>query len=49
MHYGKFLLYTGIGAGIWNAILLGIGYFAGKNDTLVKELLSEVFLILLVV
>jgi membrane protein DedA with SNARE-associated domain len=44
MPYGKFLLFTGAGAGAWNAILLGIGFVAGKNDELVKQLLSQSFL-----
>lgn len=49
MNYGKFLIFTIIWAGTWNAILLSIGYIAGKNDTLVKKLLSESFLIVIVV
>lgn len=48
MDYKKFLLYTGIGAGWWNAILLGIWYFAGKNDELIKQLTSTAFLIILI-
>ena len=31
MHLGNFVLYTTIGASIWNAILVGIGYFCGKS------------------
>uniref|UniRef100_A0AB33JIT2 DedA family protein n=5 Tax=unclassified Prevotella TaxID=2638335 RepID=A0AB33JIT2_9BACT len=27
MHYGKFLLYTTIGAGAWNCILAGLGWY----------------------
>ena len=27
MHYGKFLLYTTIGAGCWHAILAGLGWY----------------------
>ena len=27
MHYGKFLLYTTIGAGIWHSILAGLGWY----------------------
>jgi membrane protein DedA with SNARE-associated domain len=49
MDYKKFLFFTVIGAGTWNAILLWIWYIAGKNDELVKKLLSESFLIVLVV
>ena len=31
MHLGNFVLYTTLGASIWNAILVGIGYFCGKS------------------
>ncbi len=27
MHYGKFLLYTTLGAGVWNCILAVLGYY----------------------
>ena len=27
MHYGKFLLYTTIGAGTWNVILAALGWY----------------------
>ncbi len=27
MHYGKFLLYTTIGAGVWNCILAFLGWY----------------------
>ena len=27
MHYGKFLLYTTIGAGVWHSILAGMGWY----------------------
>ncbi|MFQ5561104.1 MAG: DedA family protein [Nitrospinota bacterium] len=37
MNLPKFTLYTGIGAGIWCAILAVIGYIAGKNEDLIKE------------
>ncbi len=49
MHYGKFVLYTAIGAGTWNLILLGIWYIAGKNDELVKKILGETFLMIIVI
>jgi len=49
MNFGLFIFLTFIGAGTWNAILLGIGYVAGKNDELVKKLLSEAFLIIIII
>lgn len=30
MHFGKFLLYTVIGASLWNSVLAILGYFLGK-------------------
>jgi membrane protein DedA with SNARE-associated domain len=49
MHFWKFLFYTTLGAGTWNAILLGIWYIAGKNDELIRKLTSEVMWILVLV
>jgi membrane protein DedA with SNARE-associated domain len=48
MNFWKFIFFTALWAGIWNWILLGIGYIAGKNDTLVKQLLSESFLVVVI-
>lgn len=31
MNMGRFLLFTGVGSSIWSAILLAIGYWAGKE------------------
>lgn len=31
MHFGKFLLYTILGAGIWNSILATLGFVLGKT------------------
>lgn len=31
MHLGRFFLFTGLGAGIWCAVLLGMGYSVGKE------------------
>lgn len=31
MNMGRFLLFTGLGAGIWSTILVAIGYWAGKE------------------
>lgn len=39
MHLGRFCFYTGVGAGLWAAVLAWIGFIAGKN----KELLHQYF------
>ncbi len=31
MHFGKFILYTGIGAGIWVIFLTFLGYYVGQS------------------
>ncbi len=31
MHLGNFILYTTLGAAIWNGVLIGIGYICGKS------------------
>jgi membrane protein DedA with SNARE-associated domain len=31
MGLGRFMLYTCLGAGIWNSILAGMGYYIGRN------------------
>lgn len=49
MNFWKFIAFTAIWAGVWNAVLLWVWYIAGKNDALVKKLLSESFLIIVVI
>lgn len=49
MKYSTFVILTVIWAGTWNAVLLTIGYIAGKNDELVKTLLSNAFLAIIVI
>lgn len=44
----KFVLYTGIGAGIWVTILTALGYFIGHNEQLIHESLTLITCILLV-
>ncbi len=37
MNIGKFVIFTALGAGVWNCILAGLGYWLGKTvplDTL---------------
>jgi len=49
MKYSTFALLTVIWAGTWNAILLTIWYIAWKNDELIKKLLSEAFLLIIII
>jgi len=44
----KFVLYTSLGAGIWSAVLVYIGYFVGGNKEAIHKYSSEalIFLIL---
>lgn len=47
MNVFRFSLFTTLGAGIWVAILLGLGYFLGQNETILKEKLHIITIILL--
>ncbi len=49
MNYGKFLFYTTLWAGTWNAILLTIGYIAWQNDQLIRNLTSQITLWLIII
>jgi len=46
MHFGYFLLYTFIGAGLWNIILAALGYLAHGNADLINKYSKELSLIL---
>ena len=43
MPLGKFTFFTGLGAGIWTAILAGVGYVLGRSagDITYKELVHR--------
>jgi len=47
MHFGTFLLYTGLGALIWNIVLAVLGYIAYGNADLINEYSHELAYILL--
>jgi len=46
MHFGNFILYTFIGAGLWNVILAFLGYVAHGNADLINKYSKELSLIL---
>lgn len=48
MPMGRFLFYTGLGAGIWVAILAAVGYVAAGNEALIRAYSREATLALLV-
>ena len=41
MNYANFLLYTFLGAGLWNIILAALGYVAGENKELINTYSHE--------
>jgi membrane protein DedA with SNARE-associated domain len=47
MPMGRFLFFTGLGAGIWVAILAAIGYVAAGNEQLIRAYSREASLALL--
>lgn len=48
MHFGQFLLYTFLGAFIWNSVLATLGYLAGGNKDLINEYSHELSVAILV-
>ncbi len=48
MNLARFALYTGLGAGIWSAILVAIGFVAGQSEELWRPLFQRVTVWLLV-
>ncbi|MDI6775431.1 MAG: DedA family protein [Verrucomicrobiota bacterium] len=41
MNIGRFLFYTGLGAGLWVTVLAWIGYLAGQNRDLIEKYFRE--------
>lgn len=48
MHFGRFSFFTTLGAGIWVAILIALGYFLGANQELITQKLHIITIVLLV-
>jgi len=40
MHFGRFTFYTALGAGIWTAILIAVGYFFGGNSSPIMKIVT---------
>jgi membrane protein DedA with SNARE-associated domain len=49
MNLKVFIFYTSLGALIWSTILVALGYIIGENQELIKEYLSQIVTITLVV
>ena len=47
MNMKVFALYTALGAGLWSAILIALGYIIGDNEELIKNYLSLITLVAL--
>ncbi len=48
MEMKVFILYTSLGAGLWAAILIVLGYAIGDNETLIKEYLTQITIVAVV-
>ena len=49
MKIPKFIFYTSLGAGIWTAVLLAIGYFFGEKQELINQNLNLISWIVLII
>lgn len=45
MNFAKFCFYTALGAGIWNLILMTLGYVAWENKDLIEQYSKEILAI----
>ncbi len=49
MNFGIFLLYTFLGAGIWNIVLAALGYFANGQKEMIDKYSHELSIIILAI
>lgn len=42
MNLGSFILFTALGAGVWNTVLAVLGYVAGNNSSLIYKYYHEI-------
>jgi len=47
MNFFKFSFYTSLGAGIWVAVLMAIGYFYGDNSAWINSNMDSIILLIL--
>ena len=47
MNFGKFVLFTGLGAGIWSLFLIYLGYIFGSDYIFIKENMNIISLLFL--
>jgi membrane protein DedA with SNARE-associated domain len=48
MNLGRFIFYTGLGAGIWSAILICLGFIFGNNLELIRQNLDAITLVVMI-
>ena len=46
MNLVRFVAFTALGSALWVSILVALGYFVGENETLIKEYLHEILIII---
>lgn len=49
MNFFKFILFTGLGAGVWNLFLIYMGYFFGKNYLFINKNINIIDLLILLI